>query len=83
MPDNTLTPDCLHRVGGAQLFMSPTWNPDQKGVKVQIIDVFALVLTPLPKKPRICQAIMHETHKGLILWLLDLGISTQDRCQDL
>jgi hypothetical protein len=44
MPDNTLTPDCLHRVGGAQLFMSPTWNPDQKGVKVQIIDVFALEL---------------------------------------
>jgi len=44
MPDNTLTPECLHRVGGAQLFMSPTWNPDQKGVKVQIIDVFALEL---------------------------------------
>jgi hypothetical protein len=44
MPDNTLTPDCLHRVGGAQLFMPPTWNPDQKGVKVQIIDVFALEL---------------------------------------
>jgi hypothetical protein len=44
MPDNTLTPDCLHRVGGAQLFMAPTWNPEQKGVKVQIIDVFALEL---------------------------------------
>ena len=44
MPDNNLTHDCLHRVGGAQLFMSPTWNPDQKGVKVQIIDVFALEL---------------------------------------
>ena len=44
MPDNTLTPDCLHRIGGAQLFMGPTWNPDQKGVKVQIIDVFALEL---------------------------------------
>ena len=44
MPDNTLTPDCLHRIGGAQLFMAPTWNPDQKGVKVQIIDVFALEL---------------------------------------
>ena len=44
MPDNTLTPDCLHRVGGAQLFMSPTWSPDQKGVKVQIVDVFALEL---------------------------------------
>ena len=44
MPDNNLTPDCLHRVGGAQLFMAPTWNPDQKGVKVQIIDVFALEL---------------------------------------
>jgi hypothetical protein len=42
MPDNTLTPDCLRRIGGAQLFMSPTWNPEQKGVKVQIIDVFAL-----------------------------------------
>ena len=24
--------------------MSPTWNPDQKGVKVQIVDVFALAL---------------------------------------
>jgi len=24
--------------------MSPTWNPDQKGVKVQIIDVFSLEL---------------------------------------
>ena len=24
--------------------MAPTWNPDQKGVKVQIIDVFALEL---------------------------------------
>jgi len=24
--------------------MSPTWNPDQNGVKVQIIDVFALEL---------------------------------------
>jgi hypothetical protein len=44
MPDNTLTPDCLHRVGGAQLFMAPTWIPEQKGVKVQIIDVFALEL---------------------------------------
>lgn len=44
MPDNTLTPDCLHRVGGAQLFMSPTWTPHQKGVKVQIVDVFALEL---------------------------------------
>ena len=44
MPDNTLTPDCLHRIGGAQLFMSPTWTPDQKGVKVQIVDVFALEL---------------------------------------
>jgi hypothetical protein len=44
MPDNTLTTDCLHRVGGAQLFMSPTWTPDQKGVKVQIVDVFALEL---------------------------------------
>ena len=44
MPDNSLTPDCLQRIGGAQLFMSPTWTPDQKGVKVQIIDVFALEL---------------------------------------
>lgn len=44
MPDNTLTPDCLHRIGEAQLFMPPSWNPVQKGVKVQIIDVFALEL---------------------------------------
>ena len=52
MPDNTLTPDCHHRVGGAQLFMSPTWNPQQKGVKVQIIDVFALELaTGYVKEP--------------------------------
>jgi hypothetical protein len=44
MPDNNLTRDCLHKIGGAQLFMSPTWTPDQKGVKVQIVDVFALEL---------------------------------------
>ena len=44
MPDNILTPDCHHRVGRAQLFMAPSWNPEQKGVKVQIIDVFALEL---------------------------------------
>jgi hypothetical protein len=44
VPDNILTPDCLHKVGGAQLFMSPTWTPDQKGVKVQIVDVFSLEL---------------------------------------
>lgn len=44
MPQNVQTPDCLHTVGGAQLFMSPTWTPDQKGVKVQIVDVFALRL---------------------------------------
>ena len=42
MPDNNPTPDCLHKVGGAQLFMAPTWIPEQKGGKVQIIDVFAL-----------------------------------------
>jgi len=44
LPDNTLIRDCIHRVGGAQVFMAPTWNPDQKGVKVHIIDVFALEL---------------------------------------
>jgi hypothetical protein len=44
MPDNNLTSACLHNVGGAQLFMSPSWNPDQKGVKVQIVDVFSLEL---------------------------------------
>jgi len=44
MPDNNLTPACLHNVGGAQLFMSPSWIPDQKGVKVQIVDVFSLEL---------------------------------------
>ena len=44
MPRNTLTGDCLHTVGGAQLFMAPSWTPDQKGVKVQIVDVFALRL---------------------------------------
>lgn len=44
MPDNTLTQECLHKISGAQLFMSPAWTPDQKGVKVQIVDVFALEL---------------------------------------
>lgn len=44
MPQNVQTPDCLHTVGGAQLFMAPSWTPDQKGVKVQIVDVFALRL---------------------------------------
>jgi hypothetical protein len=44
MPDNNLTSACLHNVGGAQLFMSPSWIPDQKGVKVQIVDVFSLEL---------------------------------------
>lgn len=53
MPDNTAMRDCLHKVGGAQLFMSPTWHPDQKGVKVQIIDVFALELaTGYSKDPQ-------------------------------
>ena len=60
MPDNTLTPDCLHRVGGAQLFMAPTWNPEQKGVKVQIIDVFALELaTGYDKDPE----TVHTLHQ--------------------
>ncbi len=44
MPQNVQTPDCLHTVGGAQLFMAPNWTPDQKGVKVQIVDVLALRL---------------------------------------
>ncbi len=44
MPDNTLTPTCLHKVAGAQLFMSPSWTPDQMSAKVQIVDVFALEL---------------------------------------
>lgn len=44
MPDNNLTPTCLHTIGGAQLFMAPTWDPDQKGVRVQIVDVFSLEL---------------------------------------
>ncbi len=44
MPQNLKTPDCIHKVGGAQLFMAPSWTPDQKGVKVQIVDVFALQL---------------------------------------
>jgi len=44
LPQNAQAPDCLHTVGGAQLFMAPSWTPDQKGVKVQIVDVFALRL---------------------------------------
>jgi hypothetical protein len=34
----------MHKIGGAQLFMAPTWTPDQKGVRVQIVDIFALKL---------------------------------------
>jgi len=44
LPQNVQAPGCLHTVGGAQLFMAPSWLPDQKGVKVQIVDVFALRL---------------------------------------
>jgi hypothetical protein len=44
LPHNVQTPDCLHKIGGAQLFMAPSWTPDQKGVKVQIVEVFALQL---------------------------------------
>lgn len=44
MPQNVQAPECLHKVSGAQLFMAPSWTPDQKGVKVQIVDVFALRL---------------------------------------
>ncbi len=34
----------MHTIGVAHLFMAPAWTPDQKGVKVQIVDVFALKL---------------------------------------
>jgi len=54
MPDNTLTPECFYRIGGAQLFMSPTWTPDQKGGKVQSVDVFDLELaTGYSKDPAV------------------------------
>lgn len=53
MPQNVKSPDCIHKVGGAQLFMAPSWTPDQKGVKVQIVDVFALQLaTGYEKDPK-------------------------------
>ena len=53
MPQNLKTPECIHKVGGAQLFMAPSWTPEQKGVKVQIIDVFALQLaTGYEKDPK-------------------------------
>ena len=53
MPQNLKTPECIHKVGGAQLFMAPSWTPDQKGVKVQIVDVFALQLaTGYEKDPK-------------------------------
>jgi len=44
MPDNTLAPDCLHGIGEAQLFMSPTRTPDQKGVKEHVVAVLVLAL---------------------------------------
>jgi len=44
LPQNAQALDCLHTVGGVQLFMAPSWLPDQNGVKVQIVDVFALRL---------------------------------------
>ena len=53
VPQNLKTPGCIHKVGGAQLFMAPSWTPDQKGVKVQIVDVFALQLaTGYDKDPK-------------------------------
>jgi hypothetical protein len=44
MATNIQTEGCIHTIGVAHLFMAPTWTPDQKGVKVQIVDVFALKL---------------------------------------
>lgn len=44
MPPNSQVPACIHKVGGALLFMAPSWSSDQKSVKVHIVDVFGLQL---------------------------------------
>jgi len=44
MPPNSQVPSCIHKVGGALLFMAPSWSSDQKSVKVHIVDVFGLQL---------------------------------------
>jgi len=52
MSINVNTKSCLHKYGTVQLFMSPEWNEDQKGAKVQIVDVFSLqVATGYQKDP--------------------------------
>jgi hypothetical protein len=52
MTINVNTKSCLHKNGTVQLFMSPEWNEDQKGVKVQVVDIFSLqVATGYQKDP--------------------------------
>lgn len=44
MPPNFETPSCIHKSEGALLFMAPSWSPDQRSVKVHIVDIFGLQL---------------------------------------
>ncbi len=53
MHENQLVKDCLHRHGGALLFMAPEWSEAQRAVHCQIVDVFALqVVTGFTRDPQ-------------------------------
>ncbi|MCT0210302.1 MAG: hypothetical protein DCF18_07225 [Cyanobium sp.] len=53
MHENQLVEDCLHRYGGALLFMAPEWSEAQRAVHCQIVDVFALqVVTGFTRDPQ-------------------------------
>ncbi len=53
MHENQLAKDCLHRHGGALLFMAPEWSEAQRAVHCQIVDVFALqVVTGFTRDPQ-------------------------------
>jgi hypothetical protein len=51
--ENQLVKDCLHRHGGALLFMAPEWSEAQRAVHCQIVDVFSLqVVTGFTRDPQ-------------------------------
>ncbi|CAK6689048.1 hypothetical protein BBFGKLBO_00537 [Synechococcus sp. CBW1107] len=53
MAENQLVNDCLHRRGGALLFMAPEWSETERAVPCQIVDVFALqVVTGFTRDPQ-------------------------------
>ena len=53
MAGNQLVNDCLHRRGGALLFMAPEWSETERAVPCQIVDVFALqVVTGFTRDPQ-------------------------------